>query len=160
MSKKNGNGVVFRKSTRPIDKRLIFISKSVTGVTQVATNLLTVTIPCTITGLRWNISVLNQLSTSSIDCHWAIVVIRDGLAASIMAFSDGAEFYTPEANVLAFGTVILSKVDTVGSRNHLFEGVTKTMRKMMGGDVLEFIVTSSNGVSLNVRGIVQYFCKF
>lgn len=144
---------------RPIDKELKVVNKSVTASQQVTT-LKTTTFPCTIVGLRWNLSALSILTTAASTMHWAIVVVPDGVAASTMAISDAADFYTPEQHVLAFGMAFFPDADAgAGSVVQSWEGSTKTMRKMKGGDLLQLLVIGTAAAQGSFDGIVQFFCK-
>ena len=68
--------------------------------------------------------------------------------------------YTPEQNVMAFGTVsILANDETGGNQNQQIMGQTKTMRKMQAGDLLQFITISNVANSALVNGCIQFFCK-
>ncbi len=148
-----------RRGSRPIDKELKVISQTIT-TSVVATTLKTTTFPCTIVGLRWSFTQQIAITTGDSDCWWAIIVVRDGRAASTPSTSDGADFYTPEQDVLAFGHGVVRDADvSQGPGTVSFEGVTKTMRKLMGGDLLQFITISSTAVSANVNGVIQFFCK-
>lgn len=153
----NGPFVVQRSAKRPIDKALVVVNQSTTG-TQQKTDLLTTTFPCTVTGLRWSLTAFGSATGEQL-LYWAVVIIRDGLSASTIATSDGASLYDPEQNVLAFGVVRLADRDAgAGPICANFEGSTKSMRKMMGGDKLSFI-SITDGNTINVDGCVQYFCK-
>lgn len=144
---------------RPIDKELKVVDQNVTN-SQVESLLKTTTFPCTIVGLRWNINVLGSTIATDSTIWWAIVVVKDGLSASTMATSDGADFYTPEQDVLAFGTVgVRDKDNGSGPTIAHFEGNTKTMRKLRGGDLLKFITISETASAALVQGVIQFFCK-
>jgi len=148
--------VAVTSTKRPIDKQLIAINKSLVAATQTTTTLVTSTFPCTVTGLRWNISWLNGVTTGRFD--WAIVIVRDGLAVSNIANSDGSSFYQPEQDVLAFGCAgALATTGTAGPVVRLWEGSTKSMRKLMGGDAIVLVMLGEQ-ISY-VDGIVQLFCK-
>lgn len=139
---------------RAINKEIIAVNRTQTS-TQAATTLTTATYPCTITGLRWHIGLKNSYAGAN-NFWWAIVLVKDGQTADTIAFSDGASIYSPEGNVLAFGVVELDN----GAGDVIFngEGSTKTMRKLQGGDTIQFIsITSADSVSL--RAGVQFFCK-
>ncbi len=151
--------VVERRQRRPIDKKLVVINQT-SSTTQVVTTLLTVTFPITLTGLRWMISWNIVATTATQTMCWAIVVVRDGLAANTMSSADGTDFYTPESDVLMFGVMTLSDTDlTNGPSNRSIEGSTKTMRKMQGGDALQFISLTNVVNGATVDGIVQFFQK-
>ena len=147
--------MIINRVQRPIDKRLVFIGLNAVNATQQATNLLVTTFPGTIVGLRWTFAADQDGGSGSAIYSWAIVVIRDGNNATIMGASNGADFYTPEQDVLAFG----HGINNNNLHQQVFDGSTKTMRKMLGGDVMAFIV---RGVATNttcISGIVQFFLK-
>ncbi len=149
-----------RRANRPIDKKLISILKTSTGTSQVATTLLTTTIPCTITGLRWTLGFNSLVATGPINVRWALIVVRDGLSATTVGGTDGGDFYTPEGDVLAFGSHLIGETDTAGPQVINIDGSTKTMRKMMAGDLFIFTVVSDTAASLQTAGAIQFFCKF
>ncbi len=144
---------------RPIDKELKAVLQTAT-TTVVATTLKTTTFPGTVVGLRWSLGIASVIATSDSNVFWAIVVIPDGEAANTPAISDGADFYTPEQNVLAFGQGFVADTDVgSGPRSITFDGTTKTMRKLKQGDILALISLSTVAVSAQVRGVVQFFFK-
>ncbi len=160
MSRKNATKSQFRSVKRPVDKKLIVVNKSPQSTTQLATVLITATFPCTISGLRWSLTFNNIIATSDTNVRWAIVRVRDGVTVSTTAVSDAGDFYTPEQEVMAFGITHLGDSDgTVGPMIVNMEGNTKTMRKLMGGDTLQFIATAGAVNSVDILGIVQFFCK-
>ncbi len=133
---------------------------SAISASQVAVTLKTTTFPCTIAGLRWAISANGQSTAAVTNFNWAIVVVRDGLAASAISTSDGSDFYTPEQDVLAFGVRRFPDADSGGGPNtQHWEGNTKTMRKLKSGDLLQFIQLGSAAAQGSVIGCIQFFCK-
>ncbi len=83
------------------------------------------------------------------------MVVRDGVAVDTLAISDAAAFFEPEQNCLVFGNgTVDNNVESVQ-----FEGTTKTMRKMMGGDTLVFIHLGTATNTSGSRGVIQFFCK-
>ncbi len=156
---KRARGGGARVVARPIDKELKFVNQAVTS-SVVSTTLKTTTFPGTVVGLRWDLSALCIIATASPVVAWAIVVVPDGEAVNTPAISDGADFYTPEQNVLAFGMTHLADIDaTTGPRIMTFEGTTKTMRKLKQGDILALLSFSNTAVSAELDGIVQFFFK-
>ena len=142
-------------SRRPVDKQLVVVNKSNVDATQVNTTLVTVTFPCTIVGIRWDLSVFQQAGTGNTLCAWCINVLRDGGTQKVMSLTDGATFFAPESDCLAYGT---GGIDNNITGLH-YNGSTKTMRKMMGGDKLIF---SALGIATNTStfiGTIQFFCK-
>ncbi len=146
------------RARRPIDKDLIAISKTI-GASQASTTLKTTTFPCTVVGIRWELSATCIVAAQA-QFTWAIVLVKDGEAANTMSNADGATFYAPEQNVLAFGVGNWAGT-TVGdgSLSLQWSGNTKTMRKLMGGDVLQLIVDGNNATQGNLLGVIQFFCK-
>lgn len=143
---------------RPVDKSLINVKKDAVTSTKVTTTLVTATFPCTIVGLRWDLSFIADGGTSITSARWAIVVNRDGQTTTSISDTDGANFYDPEQNVLTFGNCFLAPGD--GNQNPVrYLGDTKTMRKLMGGDELVFIMAGEDTNTSGVRGTVQFFCK-
>ncbi len=148
-----------RGSRRPTDKELIFVAQTAT-TSNTVTTLKTATFPCTVVGLRWNFAFASNVSTNNSFVNWIIVLVHDGNSANTISQSNGADMYTPENDVMAFGTVsVLANDETAGSTNGQVMGQTKTMRKMQQGDVLQFITLSSVANSALVRGVIQFFCK-
>ncbi len=154
-----GSNVVFvaPRARRPIDKKLIGIAKTTIDATQVTTTLLTVTFPCTIVGLRWSLGAICDAGTTPTSFGWAVVVVRDGNTIGNLQIADGTDFYTPEQDVMAFGAATLAQIDT-GSSN-MFEGNTKTMRKLMGGDTLVWVGQAIATHTVRCAGCIQFFCK-
>lgn len=144
-----------RLGKRPIDKALISVSHSAVDAVQKSTILATTSNPCTITGLRWFLNIAQTGGSAVSQGGWAIVVVRDGNQANTLNRGNGATFYAPEQDVLTFGSwVIDNNTETAN-----FVGDTKTMRKMLIGDRLIFIVLGVATQTADVKGIVQFFCK-
>lgn len=142
------------RSTRPIDKNLKVIHKSPITDSQVSTTLVTSTYPCTITGIRWNLSASNHSAASVHNVFWALILVKDGNIVSTMSTSDAASFYEPEQNVLAFGVSDIGVLDQV-----TWNDKTKTMRKVMAGDQVQLIAISDSAANTRLKGVVQFFCK-
>lgn len=144
------------RTKRPIDKKIISVLKSNVSTTQEETVLLTATFPCTITGLRWSLGQTQDGGTGQNKIDWAIVITRDGVSADTLTSADGDDFYTPEENVLVFGQGMISGSNQC---NH-WDGTTKTMRKLMGGDKIAFEVRGNSATNTaQVEGMIQFFCK-
>ena len=152
--------VVVRRTggRRPVDKLMVCIAAVNLVGTQLSTTLTTVTFPCTIVGLRWDLSSLTTAGTAPATYAWAIVKVSDGNSANALAFSNGATLYQPEQNVMAFGVGMNTPEDTIGGPLR-WVGSTKTMRKMMAGDTLQFIHVGEATNAQEVLGCVQFFCK-
>jgi len=141
---------------RPIDKELKAISQETIAGSQVETALKTTTFPGTIVGLRWSFGVAQDAGTTASQLFWAIVVLPDGVSASTIAISDGADMYTPEQHVLAFGATMNTGVDV---NTVQFEGTTKTMRKLKQGDKLVWIALAEATNTWAAHGTIQFFFK-
>ncbi len=153
------NVPIIRGSRRPTAKELIFVNQTAT-TSNVSTTIKTTTFPCTIVGLRWSLVFASNVSTNNSVISWIIVLVKDGNSANTISQSNGADMYTPEQNVMAFGTVsILANDETGGNQNQLIQGMTKTMRKMQAGDLLQFITISTVANGALVNGTIQFFCK-
>lgn len=154
----DANIVYQTRMKRPIDKQLISIESTI-GTAQASTDLYTTTYPGTMVGLRWDITSVN-LSTGIVRIWWAIVVNREGIAASNMSTSNASTFYAPESDVLAFGcSYIVGSAATGGPMTRNFEGSTKAMRKLMAGDKLRFITLADVASSVGMVGEIQFFVK-
>lgn len=148
-----------RTARRAIDKEIKSVNVAST-TTQTVTTLKTTTFPCTIVGLRWDISYIQNVTVNGATVLWAIVVVKDGNSANTLSLSNGGDTYTPEQNVLTWG--VLACPDSDLSSGPLMDkeiGASKTMRKLMGGDLLQFIQLSNVASSGSLKGVVQFFCK-
>ncbi len=155
LSAKRGRTGFTTQRKRPIDKSIIAISKDTVDATDVTTTLLTTTFPCTVTGLRWQLSFSQDGGTAAAFFHWAIVIVRDGVTVSTLTISDAGKFFDPEQNCLTWGVgTIDNNTETI-----THTGSTKTMRKMMGGDILMFVYKGRATNTSGCRGIIQFFCK-
>ena len=162
MSKRARTGGIVRtrviqvSQKRPIDKNLKVITKTGVDATQVATTLITATFPCTVTGIRQSLSFSRTAGAATCFYHWAIVLVRDGNSANALAVSDAATLYEPEQNVLAFGN---GSLVAAGPDAADITGSTKTMRKLMGSDVLVFVAKGVATNTVDIQGVIQFFCK-
>ncbi len=148
-----------RGQRRPIDKDLIVVLKTISA-SQQASTLKTTTFPCTLVGLRWDLSLSTILTTTTSFAVWAIVIVTEGDSANAMSTSDASSFYTPEQNVLTFGISTFPDADVGNGPNVVnWNGNTKTMRKLKAGDTVQFIVQGSAAAQGSCHGIVQFFCK-
>ncbi len=156
MSKRRRTGPVAR-ARRPIDKDLKVVAHTIT-TTVVSTTLKTTTFPCTVVGIRWTLTLSSAVASIQ-DVWWALVVVPDGESVNTPAISDGATFYAPEQNVLAFGVGQLMSNAGDGIQPLMWEGSTKTMRKLKAGDVLALATIGSDANGGLMRGVIQFFCK-
>ncbi len=161
MSGRRGKrGRVIRAAPRPIDKQVVCSVHATLGTTQQNTILVTATFPCTIVGVRWAITGVSTMITANPLQFWAIHIVKEGATIPTLAVADGASFYNPEQNLIAFGCSY-SRDSDVGSgpAAHVWDGTTKAMRKMQGGDRLVLSSRSDQVASGNMVGVVQWFCK-
>ncbi len=142
---------------RPIDKELKAVLQTTT-TSVVSSTLKTTTFPGTVVGLRWQLSAFSLVASTN-TVYWAIVVIPDGEAANTPAISDGADFYTPEQNVLAFGMSIINSTGVASDQKADWEGTTKTMRKLKQGDILALVSLNTDANGATLQGVVQFFFK-
>lgn len=150
------------KHVRPIDKKIVNINLVDVDSTQQATTIIQATFPCTITGLRWMITVENRTAVQGVSFGWAIVIDREGLTVNTLSVpGNGTDYYTPEGNILAWGTGKLAANNaSAGEIIVRNEGTTKTMRKLQQGDVLAVLCRSNEATpSVNFTGTIQFFCK-
>ncbi len=142
---------------RPVDKLLINVIKSGVAGSTVTTTLVTATFPCTVVGLRWDISAACDAGTALGKVAWAIIILKDGETVNNLGTSDAGTLYNPEQNVMTWGNSILTGADQATIER--WTGDTKTMRKLMGGDKLMFLVVGEATNTAEVRGTIQFFCK-
>lgn len=143
-----------RAAKRPMEKKIVTVSHAVTSGGQVSTTLMTATYPFTLTGLRWDLSAIEDTNGGGV--AWAIVVVREGASADTLSVADGAALYQPESNVVAAGVFEVPASTTNIVR---LEGSTKAMRKMQGGDTLQFLTLGSAAPTADLRGTIQFFAK-
>lgn len=153
----NAPRVVQTRQRRPIDKQLKNVAAAVTN-SQASTTLYTTTYPGTLVGLRWEFSAAAASATTS-RLSWAIIITRDGIAASTISESNGSDFYTPEANVLAFSGDYLVGTTVGTPYGTHYSGSTKAMRKLQAGDVLQVVYLSDQAGGAVFAGTVQFFIK-
>ncbi len=143
---------------RPVDKAIIIVNKDAVDANNANTVLVTATFPCTVVGLRWDLSFFADAGTAITDVRWAIILVKEGNTTGASSDTDGATFRDPEQNVIVWGFTMLAPGDgNQGPR--IFSGDTKSMRKLMGGDVLMFTMIGKATNTCGCRGIVQFFCK-
>ena len=147
-----------RAAKRPITKEIVFLLKDGVAGTQVSTTLFTATFPCTIAGLRWNVSALADGGSANSTAVWAIVKVTEGNTVNTMSTSDAGTLYAPEQECIVWG-VALPHAASLGGNSEFWEGTTKVMRKMQGGDTLVWIAVSEATNTCSFRGAIQFFCR-
>ncbi len=126
--------------------------------TQVSVPIQVATVfPGTLTGLRWSLGFVNTAGTAITRTFWCIVVVPQGTQASTMSTTNAATFYSPEQNVLTFGSA--TSLTAVGAQNVMFEGATKSMRKLKVGDTVVFLAVAQATNTWSASGVVQFFIK-
>lgn len=149
-----------RRSKRPIDKQLVnVVATNIVAAQQAVVLYAAAAFPGTITGLRWNLSAIRSGGTASTlgAYKWAIVVVPAGTIAATISMASATTMYATEQNVLAFGTGTTWNEDTETAL--MFEGSTKSMRKLKAGDALHFLVFGTAVERHDLTGTVQFFYK-
>ncbi len=121
---------------------------------QQTNTMITATFPCTITGIRWDLSTTGD--TDILDrMSWVIAVLRESDTVSTIAIGNNGDMYVPEQNVIAFGMSKIQGNDQVIT----WRGATKSMRKLMGGDRIIISALNSAAAGASLVGVVQFFCQ-
>ncbi len=134
------------------------VIKTIDFTTQVSIPIQVATVfPGTLTGLRWSLGFTNTAGTGIGAMFWCIVVVPQGTTASTMSTTNAATFYQPEQNILTFGAA--TTLTSVGAQNVMFEGSTKTMRKLKVGDTVTLLAVAQTNEKWSGHGVVQFFIK-
>jgi len=155
---KRSRTITYSKSKRAIDKQIIVVNLANVDATQLNTAIFTSTFPGTITGIRWDLAFDQAGGTGRCFYTWAIVLLKDGQALDTLTTTNGDELYQPEQNCLVFGHGIIQNGINLGQTNQV-AGSTKTMRKVMIGDNLAFLIKGATTNTVSVLGAVQFFIK-
>ncbi len=137
------------------------------GITNDATQqnktLMTAVCPTTVFGLRWTIGIRNSEAAAATLVHWVIAKVPDGQTISTMLVADGADFYQPEQNVMAFGVVRCGFEASSNAPNvFLLEGSIKTKRNFKIGDSLVLGMVYHEGTSSVIAqwdSLIMFFTK-
>lgn len=149
------NRQVQRRAKRPIDKKLANVVINTLVAANQTVDLYTASFPGTITGLRWDISVLRTVTATTLSTYgWAIVIQPQGTTVSTMSLT--GSLYDPEQMVMAFGRG--TSWDPTQDPS-MFQGDTKSMRKLKAGDKLVFVAFGTAVNAHEVAGVVQFFIK-
>ncbi len=155
--------VPIRSARRAINKQLVNTNISTIVAAQQATTLETFTFPVTLTGLRWDLTILRTAATAGVISRivWAIIMLPDSQTASTISLTNAGSMYQPEQHVLAYGTFISDGVSAAGAAAHIrsFNGSSKTMRKLQSGDKLELITFGTATEEHELFGTIQWFEK-
>lgn len=149
-----------RQAKRPIDKSIINVEiGNLVAAQQAVVISAAATFPGTVTGLRWDLTAVRSGGTAATISrfNWVIVHLPAGPNASTVNMTSAGTVYTPEQNVLAFGSG-LSWANT-GETPIRFEGSTKGMRKLKVGDAVHFLAFGTATERHDISGIVQFFYK-
>lgn len=149
-----------RRAKRPIDKKLTnVVVNNLVAAKQDVTLYDSATFPGTITGLRWSLSAVRSGGTDATygAFKWAIVVVPAGTTISTISMTGAGSMYDPEQMVLAFGCG--TSWDNEGVNPIMFEGSTKSMRKLKAGDKLVFTAFGTATERHDISGTVQFFYK-
>ena len=148
-----------RTAPRPIDKRVIVVDQAIVA-SQTSTTIFDATFPGTVVGIRWSLNMRTDTATSFTEMVWAIVLVEDGNAVGALSRVDGADFYTPEQNLLVFETASFPDSDAGNGPNSIhWTGTTKTMRKLKVGDQVRVIALGLAANQGEFFGAVQFFYK-
>ncbi len=164
MSKRRRVSAGFSRSTRQIDKALVFVKLDDISATQQSRALTVGKTPCTVLGVRWSMFIEGDAGSVGVDHDyaWAIVLVRESQTASTLDnVTNGNSFYDPEQDVIAFGVGFshASSSATTGVQDAMITGKTKAMRKLRVGDQMQFIIRGIATETVRMRGCIQLFCK-
>ena len=84
-----------------------------------------------------------------------IIRAKESTTIASISATGGASVYEPEEEVMAFGRWAIDN----NTETKLFNGDTKTMRKLQSGDQIVFIALGVATDTCNLEGVVQFFCK-
>lgn len=117
-----------------------------------------VTFPGTVTGLMWEINVAASSATVSL-IYFAIVIQRAGTVITTLNVAAGSgDFYDPETNILAWGSVGVDGNANGGPYIAQHRGKSKGMRKFQNGDTLVLLAQQNVPLSTaTLSGNVQFF---
>lgn len=149
-----------RRAKRPIDKKLTnIVVNNLVAAKQDVILYDSATFPGTITGIRWAICAARSGGTANTygAFKWAIVVVPAGTTISTLSMASAGSMYDPEQMVLAFGCG--TTVSATGDVPIMFEGATKSMRKLKAGDKLVFTSFGTAVERHDLSGTVQFFYK-
>lgn len=105
---------------------------------------------------RVSISAIGE-STQSTLVRWAIIKVPEGRTLNALDPGTGSDLYTPESDVLTFGTMALADSDSgTGSTTVSQNFRVRASRKMQEGDRLYFVSDTNNTNAISLIAIVQY----
>jgi len=149
-----------RRAKRPIDKKLTnVVVNNLVAAKQDVDLYASATFPGTITGIRWSFGAVRSGGTATTygAFKWAIVVVPAGTTISTINMASAGSMYDPEQMVLAFGCG--TSFANSGTDTMMFEGSTKSMRKLKAGDKLVFTAFGTATERHDISGTVQFFYK-
>ncbi len=124
---------------------------------QASRTLLTVTFPCTLKNILYNLSASTQSSTANGTLFWAVVYAGDGNTANTISITDNNVFYAPEQDVLAFGVAKMQQNDIEESSVVQWQRQIKTSTSMRSGDTIRMIAISNNP-TMTLTGAIRLLC--
>lgn len=142
------------RAKRPVDKQLIWLYDQASTTVHEDT-LYTATHACTVGGLRWNLAIEGNGSTTA-GVRWFIVRRPGGSSGTVGSTPTGTA-YAPESEVMAFGVDMPTQGESLGGSRSVC-GQSHSQRKLSAGDKLVFVIKTSSG-SMDYLGIVQFFVK-
>ena len=144
---------VRRGPKRPIDKTSEVIVSDAVGTSQVAQELLPITVAQTIIRIVGNIEIHDGAAVGNIGL--AIVMKRDGQALSTMLLTSGSRLYAPEQDVLY---QYMGKTVAADTPIKLLIDV-KGMRKLKPGDSINLVLLGAGADVADVVGQLTLFSK-
>lgn len=147
-----GNLVV---KTPSYDKKLVSILKQGIGDTQVSTTIFNAIQPCTIKGVRWSLTAVQDAGDQTAEGFWAIVKVPEGRNANVVGFTQGGPVYSPP--VLVVGSSVWGILNKSGTSAMI--GSSQRHIKMSAGDQLVLIANGTDATNTSsLFGTVQGFC--
>jgi len=166
---------LYNKPKRPIDKNIISVATQLdisaasttvqgTPVTLAPQGGGGMTFPGTFTGLQWALDFITSSTAPTVlvaQYAWAIVRLRQGNSIQNIDLTSGNNFYTPEQDIIACGMGLSQP----GTNSTHIEGKTKSMRKLMAGDKVQFRFTAIGsavvvaGLTAFCAGEIQFFYR-
>jgi len=130
----------YSRTKRSKAKTLVCAQTNTTGTTQANEKLFGATYPCTVAGMRWEVTIQN-LTGSLQNVMWAVYILREGNTHPPLSTT---LIMAPEQNCIAWGVTILGTANN-GESNVMWTDKTKSMRKLQGGDQVFWSVKSTGG---------------
>ncbi len=150
--------------SRPISKFLTIVQYgTITDVQQQTTILPAQVAAGTAASLRWSLHCIANDDTLTFvqQGFWAVILRRESEAVDGINLNNGNGPYTPEEDVLAFGTFGMEGLgSTCGPAIFSTSGTSTAQRKMKVGDTIEFVIKGREALrNWECFGCFQIFFK-